>query len=221
VSVTRTLFVDGSNLYSAQYSLFGPGKYIDFTKFIHAYEAVARVCFDRIYFYASYTPRSSSQTPEQHAFSKNEFLFYKSAKAESRIVFFTGYRSATSGKEKEVDVKLAADMVYSALTGSVRHMELLTGDADFLQALKLIKSHTSDIKISLLCIENRVMYRGSFEFPTTLVSFDTQKKFSRLPRNIVHRCIPSSSLIQLAQEPTRRTIKKAPRSLVRGKDIIV
>ncbi len=31
------LFVDGSNLYAGQYELFGPKKYLDFSKYIKRY----------------------------------------------------------------------------------------------------------------------------------------------------------------------------------------
>ncbi len=42
---------------------------------------------------------------------KNEGLFYKSVRKMMNVKFFLGYRSKTSKKEKEVDVKLAVDVV--------------------------------------------------------------------------------------------------------------
>ena len=45
----------------------------------------------------------------------------------------------------------------------------MTGDADFLQALFTIKKYHSNIKINLICFENKIMYKGMFRFPTYII----------------------------------------------------
>jgi len=102
---------------------------------------------------------------------KNEALFYNSVKKTKGLVFFTGYRSKTSGKEKEVDVKLTADIISYAFLNKFDKAYLLTGDADFLQALFNIKTFHNKKKICLLCIENKIMHKGAFYFRTYIISF--------------------------------------------------
>lgn len=183
---THTLFVDGSNLYSAQYKLFGPDKYLLFPKFVEQIELLTTRVYKNIYFYASYTPRTAEQTDAEKAFSKNEYLFYKSAKKERRVIFFTGYRSPTSGKEKEVDVKITADMVSMALMGELSSIHLLTGDADFLQSLETIKKYKPDLPMRLVCVENRPLYKGLYAYPSDIIQF-SEKPLKLAKKATIHR----------------------------------
>lgn len=168
------LFIDGSNLYSAQYTLFGPDEYLDFAKAIVLIEKTIGTTFSHIHFYASYNPRGIKQTEQEKKMSKNEFIFYKSAKKDKRVLFFTGYRSPTSGKEKEVDVKLTADMISMALMDEVKSIHLMTGDADFLQALVTIHQYKPDFPVRLLCMENRILYKGLYIYPADIIQFTTK-----------------------------------------------
>ncbi|MEI6326591.1 MAG: NYN domain-containing protein [Candidatus Roizmanbacteria bacterium] len=168
------LFIDGSNLYSAQYTLFGPDEYLDFSRAIKLIEETIGTIFTHIHFYASYNPRGMKQTEQEKKMSKNEFIFYKSAKKDKRVLFFTGYRSPTSGKEKEVDVKLTADMISMALMGEVNSIHLMTGDADFLQALVTIHQYKPEFPVRLICIENRILYKGLYMYPADIIQFTTK-----------------------------------------------
>ena len=47
------LFIDGTNLYAAQYELFGPKKYLDFSGFLKEVEKKIKAKLGKIYFYAS------------------------------------------------------------------------------------------------------------------------------------------------------------------------
>jgi len=69
------LFIDGSNLYAGQYELFGPDKYLDFLKFICHIESNLGVHFDSIFFYASYSPRPQSLSPETKRYLTNDVYF--------------------------------------------------------------------------------------------------------------------------------------------------
>lgn len=123
------LFVDGSNLYNAQYELFGPDQYIDFALLIKVLEKFLHLNFDRVYFYASYSPRPNQPTTFEKKYLKNEALFYQSVKRTSKTIFFKGYRSKTSRKEKEVDVKLSVDIVDFAHRRKYSQLFLFSGDA--------------------------------------------------------------------------------------------
>lgn len=164
------LFVDGTNLYAGQYELFGPNKYLDFPLFIKEVEGRLRITFDKIYFYASYSPRSKNPIRREKLYLKNEAIFYRSVRKTKGVIFFTGYRSKASGKEKEVDVKLTADLVSFAFLNKFNTLYLFTGDADFLQALFNIKKFHDKKNIHLICLENKIMYKGAFYFGTYIVS---------------------------------------------------
>jgi len=161
------LFVDGSNLYAAQYELFGPKKYLNFSILIKELQEKIKVKFDKIYFYASYSPKSKKPTKKQKLYLKNEALFYRSVRKTKNTIFFKGYRSKTSGKEKEVDVKLAVDIVDFAHRNKFSSMYLFSGDADFLQALFAIKPLKK--KIFVISFQNKILYRAAFFFKTYVI----------------------------------------------------
>lgn len=166
---TTCLFVDGTNLYAGQYELFGPKEYLDFSKLISTIESSLNSTFHKIYFYASYSPKPKNPTARQKQYLKNEAFFYKTVRKARNLIFFKGYRSPTSGKEKEVDVKLTADLVSYACLHKYDCAYLFSGDADFLQALFAIQPLKK--KIKLLCLQNKIMFKGTYYFKTYIVCF--------------------------------------------------
>lgn len=176
------LFVDGTNLYAGQYQLFGPGKYLDFSLFIREIEDGLAITFNKIYFYASYSPKPKRPTKKQIAYLKNEAFFYRSVKNTKRVFFFTGYRSKTSGKEKEVDVKLAVDIVDFAHRNYYKKVYLMSGDADFMEALHALRR--LHLQVSVLCIENKVMFKSILFYPTHIMAFGKNRVKLRKIRNL-------------------------------------
>jgi uncharacterized LabA/DUF88 family protein len=163
------LFVDGTNLYAGQYELYGPKKYLDFSLLIKDLDVKLKIKFDKIYFYASYSPLPKKPLKKEKEYLKNEAMFYKSVKKTKNVEFFTGYRSKTSGKEKEVDVKLTADIITYAFLDRYDSAYLFTGDADFLQALFSIKKFHNKKKINIISLQNKVLFRGAFFFKTYIL----------------------------------------------------
>jgi uncharacterized LabA/DUF88 family protein len=163
------LFIDGSNFYAGQYQLFGPEKYLSFSEFIKQAEFKLKIAFSKIYFYTSYSPVPKKPTKKQKQYLKNEALFYKNVKRTKNVIFFKGYRSKTSGKEKEVDVKLAVDIVDFAHKNRYKALYLLSGDADFMHALKIAQKLSK--KITILSLENRIPYRFSYIYQTYVFLF--------------------------------------------------
>lgn len=161
------LFIDGSNLYASQYSYFGPHEFLNFPAFITAIETSLDVTFSKIYFYASYSPKPAKPTKKQVAYLTNEGLFYRSVKSQENVIFFKGYRSRTSGKEKEVDVKIAVDLVDMAWRKKYSQAYLMTGDADFLHALFAVEKQKK--QVSLICMANHIMFKGSYYFNTYII----------------------------------------------------
>lgn len=178
IAEKRFLFVDGTNLYAGQYQIFGPDRYLNFSLFIKEIETQLRTNFDKIYFYASYSPRSKNPTRREKLYLKNEALFYRSVRETKGVIFFTGYRSKASGKEKEVDVKLAVDLVDFAHRKYYKSAYLMSGDADFMQALHAL--HRLHLPLSVLCIENKVMFKSILFYPTHIITFS--KKYPTLTK---------------------------------------
>lgn len=169
------LYIDGTNLFAGQYELFGPKKYLDFSRLIKELQKKIKTKFDKIYFYASYSPKPEKPTKGQKLYLKNEALFYRNVRKTKNVVFFKGYRSKTSGKEKSVDVKLTADLVSFAFLNKYDVIYLFSGDADFLQALFNIRQFCSDKEIFILCLQNKIMYKGPFHFQTYIIDLDRAK----------------------------------------------
>lgn len=163
------LFIDGTNLYAAQYELFGPKRYLDFGNLIFELEKNLKIKFSKIYFYASYSPKSQKPTKKEKEYLKNEALFYRSVRKTPKVIFFKGYRSKTSGKEKEVDVKLAVDIVHFGHLGKYKTLYLFSGDADFMHALKI--AHLLNKKILILALEDRIPNRFTYIFKTVIICF--------------------------------------------------
>ena len=129
--------------------------------------------FDKIYFYASYSPKSKKPTKKQKLYLKNEALFYRSVKKTKNTVFFSGYRSKTTGKEKEVDVKLAVDIVDFAHRNKYNKLFLFSGDADFMHAL--ICATKLNKKIAILALENRIPNRFSYTYKTFVFAISNRR----------------------------------------------
>ena len=168
------LFVDGSNLYGGQYELFGPKNYLSFKKLIVQIEKSLEIKFSKIFFYASFSPASSKLNKKNQEYIKNESFFYKNVKEIKNLNFFKGYRSKTSGKEKEVDVKLAVDIVNFAHLDKYDELYLFSGDADFMHALEVAKSRGK--KINILALENRIPNRFAYFYKTFVFNFGKTSK---------------------------------------------
>ena len=154
------LFVDGSNFYGSQYDLFGPHKYLNFKKFINILEKDINIFFNKIYFYASYSPKPQNISKKAKLYLKNEAFFYKSVNNVKNLSFFKGYRSKTSGKEKEVDIKLTADLVRFGFENKIMYkgaFYFYTSVIDFIpnnlkliihpkQKIKLVKIKKQDVE---------------------------------------------------------------------------
>lgn len=188
------LFIDGTNLYAGQYELFGPKRYLNFPKFIQSIQKHLKVKFDEIYFYASYSPKPRRLTKKIKQYLKNEGLFYKSVRNTPKVNFFRGYRSPTSGKEKEVDVKLAVDIVDFSHRNKFDKLYLLSGDADFHHALFVAKSLNKHVE--LLCLQNKVMHRASYHFKANILIFSPHDNRFTGQQKIVIVKLNANQLIQ-------------------------
>lgn len=129
------LYIDGTNLFAGQNDLFGSRRILDFAYLVK--EIIKLVKIDEVFFYASYLNVKNRKKPKFRELIAAEALFYREVKRQKNLIFFKGYRSPTSGKEKGVDVHLAADIVKDALLGNCREIVILTGDADLVYPMKI------------------------------------------------------------------------------------
>jgi len=184
----RVLFIDGSNLYAGQYELFGPAYFLNGDKFILETEKSLGIKLDRIYVYASFSPIPKRPTKKQKQHLKNEGLFFKSLRSNKKVIFFKGYRSPTSGKEKEVDVKLAVDIVDMTYRNMFDELFLLSGDADFMHALNIARNHNKPITV--LALHNRIPFRFVHHFNTIIFGKEKNiKKHSLLKKSTRIKCV--------------------------------
>jgi len=151
----NNLYVDGSNVYGAQWELFGPSKYLDFSSLINIIEKIYKLKI--IYFYASYSPVPKKYLKKKPpSYILNERLFYRSAMKHPKVIFYRGHRSKTSGKEKGVDMHMGCDIVKDVLSNVVDRVILMTGDADFAYPVQITKDYKK--KYSLFTLSNRISF---------------------------------------------------------------
>ena len=66
--------------------------------------------------------------------------FVAANRAVVGLDFFEGYRHASTGEEKAVDVALAADLLYGKIANHFDRVAVLAGDGDHVYALKVAKT---------------------------------------------------------------------------------
>lgn len=180
------LFVDGTNLYAAQYELFGPKEYLNFSEFIEKVQRALSVHFDRIYFYASFSPHSKQPTKKELVYLRNEGLFYRSVRTTPQVIFYTGHRSPTSGKEKGIDIHLGIDIAVKALLKEYSSVYILTGDSDLLYVVETVQKFK--VPVHALFVPNRISVDIAFKADSATVvnlkGFFSRKSFKSLPRSL-------------------------------------
>jgi len=124
------LYIDGTNLFAGQNDLFGPRQYLDFAYLIKEIKKLVKI--NEVFFYASFM--NAKQRGNR---AVAEALFYRQVKETDNLFFYKGHRSPASGKEKGVDVHLAADIVRDALTGKCREVIIMSGDADLVYPIEI------------------------------------------------------------------------------------
>ena len=133
------LYIDGTNLFAGQNELFGPNKHLSFSFLIQEIKKLAPL--DDIFFYASYMNQKNRTrlTEDRKKLIAAEALFYREVRNSKDVTFYRGHRSPTSGKEKGVDVHLSVDIVKDIFLGNCNQIVIMTGDADLIYPLEIVK----------------------------------------------------------------------------------
>ncbi len=67
-------------------------------------------------------------------------MFVAANRCVRGLDFFQGYRHASSGEEKAVDVALATDLLYGKIANHFDRVAVIGGDGDYVYALKVAKT---------------------------------------------------------------------------------
>ncbi|TSC93170.1 MAG: hypothetical protein CEN89_180 [Candidatus Berkelbacteria bacterium Licking1014_7] len=143
------LFVDGSNLYGGFTEILKPGEYFDFSSFLKIMEKDFKI--DQVNFYGTYMRIDKRKSKEIHKLSvMAQKAFFDSAKRNPKVKFTKGHFSGF-GKEKAVDVKLAVDIAVGAARNEYKEAIIMTGDADFIYAVRTAKNEGKPVHLAAFC----------------------------------------------------------------------
>lgn len=133
------LYIDGTNLFAGQHELFGPKKHLSFIFLIQEIQKLVPI--NEIFFYSSYMNliNRNKVSQERKHLLVAEALFYREVRSIKNLTFYKGHRSPTSGKEKGVDVHLSVDIVRDVFQGKCDQIVIITGDADLIYPLEIVK----------------------------------------------------------------------------------
>jgi hypothetical protein len=78
--------------------------------------------------------------------------------------FFQGYRHASSGEEKAIDVALATDLLYGKIANHFDRVAVIGADGDYVYALKVAKTVVG-IRVHLIGSASRHLPTLAFRLP--------------------------------------------------------
>lgn len=137
------LYIDGTNLLAGLVDMFGFKKIPTFSSILKIIKKYYK--YNKIFFYASYTSaRGIKKLPidKQEKIRSQiglEIKYFKKVRNTKNLIFYQGYRSQASKKEKGVDVHLAVDMVKDAFLKNCDQAIIFSGDADFEYSIEILR----------------------------------------------------------------------------------
>ncbi len=178
------LYIDGTNLFAGQNELFGPHKRLSFAYLIKEIQELIPV--NRIFFYASYMNQKNRTklTEDRKKLIAAEALLYREVRNTKGVTFYRGHRSPTSGKEKGVDVHLSVDIVKDIFFGNCNQIVIMTGDADLIYPLEIVKM--LKIPTHAIFLPNRFSLEMAYKTDKAFIlNFSNRFKSDRkLPRQL-------------------------------------
>lgn len=181
------LYIDGTNLLAGLVDLFGFEKVPTFSSILKIINKYYK--YNQIFFYASYTSsKGMTKLPieKQKKVRKQiglEIKYFKKVRNTKNLVFYQGYRSPTSKKEKGVDVHLAVDMVKNAFLKNCSRAIIFSGDADFEYSVEILRE--LNIPVYAIFIPNRFSLAIAYKCMTPIVLnynnlFVSKRKINKL-----------------------------------------
>ena len=177
------LYIDGTNLLAGLVELVGLKNIPKFSSILNIICRYYNI--RKIYFYASYTPITRSSKPREKQYALKEAIFFREVKTTPNLIFFKGYRSPTSKKEKGVDVHLAIDLTKDAFLEKYDQTIIMSGDADLTYAVQIVK--TTGKKVAAVFLINRFSRGIAYEAKSGLIlNYESSLKVNlgKLPKKI-------------------------------------
>jgi hypothetical protein len=109
-------------------------------------------------FYGAPPPRQ----PWQHRWH----MFVAANRHVRGLDFFQGYRHASSGEEKAIDVAVATDMLYGKIANHFDRVTVIGGDGDYIYALKVAKTV---LNVRVYLIESSSVGLANAHIPFTVL----------------------------------------------------
>src|SRR3989338_10262224 len=191
------LYIDGTNLFAGQNELFGPNKHLSFSFLIKKIKKLIPV--DIIFFYASYMNQKNRTklTEDRKKLIAAEALFYREVRNTKSVTFYRGHRSPTSGKEKGVDVHLSVDIVKDIFLGNCNHIVIMTGDADLIYPLEIVKM--LKIPTHAIFLPNRFSLEMAYKVERAFVlNFNNEFRSDRkLPKQLTIVAIKKPRMVNI------------------------
>jgi uncharacterized LabA/DUF88 family protein len=166
-------FVDGSNLFGGIAEILKPGEYFEFDEFVAALEK--EIDIDQINFYGTYMRADQKTTEKATLLALAQKEFFDSAKNHKKLSFYSGHFSKTSGKEKGVDMHMGIDMAIGACLSTFNQAIVVTGDADLLYAVQVVRRFGKQATVA--CLGSRFPLALVLQANKTIV-IDLNKHFA-------------------------------------------
>lgn len=132
------LYVDGTNLLAGLVDLFGYKNVPSFSDTLKQIEKYIKI--NNTYFYTSYTSSKNVRSIKVKKQIGLEINYFRDVRKVNNLIFYQGYRSPTSKKEKGVDVHLTVDMVRDAFLNKYDKAVIFSGDADFEYCIEVVRN---------------------------------------------------------------------------------
>ena len=133
--------------------------------------------------------------PRQQPWEHRWHAFVAANREVLGLDFFEGYRHASTGEEKAVDVALAADLLYGKIANHFDRVAVLAGDGDHVYALKVAKT-VIRLRVYLIGSSSRGLAHARVPFsvfsPAVFVARGICDQGAGSPVPAAHRARPES-----------------------------
>ena len=123
-------------------------------------------------------------------------MFVAANRCVRGLDFFQGYRHASSGEEKAVDVALATDLLYGKIANHFDRVAVIGGDGDYIYALKVAKTVVS-VRVYLIERSAKGLANARVPYtvlePESLIAFGICDPQAGSPVPAAHRASPDAA----------------------------
>jgi NYN domain-containing protein len=138
---------------------------------------------------------------------KNRWRMFVAANRHVRgLDFFQGYRHASNGEEKAIDVALATDLLYGKIANHFDRVAIIGEDGDHVYALKVAKTVLS-LRVYLVGTSSRGLADARVPFtviqPKELVARGICDPLAGSPVPTAHRAPPGSNKVAVILRGSR------------------